>query len=124
MTIPITLTVARIGNSRGVRIPAATLRRYLIGDAVIMEEREEGILLRPMSANDRRLSWAETARAMAEAREDWSDWDAVSADGLDQLAWDAAPGKPKRAAEHSPTYTVGKRSKAPASKVSAKPGTR
>ena len=29
---PIRLKVARIGNSRGVRIPAPTLQRYRIGD--------------------------------------------------------------------------------------------
>ena len=41
------LKVARIGNSRGVRQPAASLRRYRIGDSVVMEERSDGILLRP-----------------------------------------------------------------------------
>ena len=43
---PIELKVARIGNSRGVRLPAAALRRYGIGAAVVMEERSDGILLR------------------------------------------------------------------------------
>jgi antitoxin component of MazEF toxin-antitoxin module len=41
------LKVARIGNSRGVRLPAASLRRCRIGETVLMEERSEGILLRP-----------------------------------------------------------------------------
>ena len=40
------LKVARIGNSRGVRIPATPLERYSIGDSVVMEELTEGILLR------------------------------------------------------------------------------
>ncbi|MEX2154101.1 MAG: AbrB/MazE/SpoVT family DNA-binding domain-containing protein, partial [Gemmatimonadaceae bacterium] len=44
---PIELKVARVGNSRGIRIPAATLARYRIGEFVVMEERSEGILLRP-----------------------------------------------------------------------------
>ncbi|MGH7658606.1 MAG: AbrB/MazE/SpoVT family DNA-binding domain-containing protein, partial [Gemmatimonadales bacterium] len=39
------LKVARIGNSRGVRIPAGTLKKYGIGEEVIMEERSDGILL-------------------------------------------------------------------------------
>ena len=30
------LKLARIGNSRGVRLPAASLRRYRIGDSVVM----------------------------------------------------------------------------------------
>ena len=41
------LKVARIGNSRGVRLPAKSLRRYRIGETVVMEERSDGILLRP-----------------------------------------------------------------------------
>jgi antitoxin component of MazEF toxin-antitoxin module len=31
------LKVSRIGNSRGVRLPAATLRRYQIGSLLLME---------------------------------------------------------------------------------------
>ena len=33
------LKITRIGNSRGIRLPAETLRRYGIGDAIVMEER-------------------------------------------------------------------------------------
>ena len=97
------LVVARIGNSRGVRIPAGTLKRFGIGDRVIMEEREEGILLRPIRAKGPKLSWEDTARAMALEIEDWSDLDVTIADGLDQAAWEeparkrvAEPPKPKR----------------------------
>ena len=44
---PVELKVARIGNSRGVRI-LRTLARFHIGDSVVMEERADGILLRPV----------------------------------------------------------------------------
>lgn len=71
------LKVARIGNSRGVRLPAATLRRYHIGEAVLMEEREEGIVLRSADKGSPRLSWEDTAREMQASREDWSEWDSV-----------------------------------------------
>jgi len=81
------LKVARIGNSRGVRLPAASLRRYRIGDTVVMEERSDGILLRPAGRAVEKLSWEDTAREMASSREDWSDWDAVAADGLDHMPW-------------------------------------
>lgn len=84
------LKVARIGNSRGVRLPAASLRRYRIGDAVLMEERSEGILLRPTGPAVAKLSWEETAREMAASGEDWSDWDAAASDGLDSAPWDPA----------------------------------
>ncbi|MCC6244415.1 MAG: AbrB/MazE/SpoVT family DNA-binding domain-containing protein [Gemmatimonadaceae bacterium] len=88
------LKVAPIGNSRGVRIPAQTLKRYQIGDLVIMEEREEGILLRPVQGKHEKLSWAETADAMAQSAEDWSEWDDALGDGTDQLTW-PVPAKRK-----------------------------
>ncbi len=102
---PVHLKVARIGNSRGVRIPAITLERYRIGERVIMEEREEGILLRPIRAAGPKLSWDDTARAMALQIEDWSDWDDTLADGLEQIAWDAPSAK--RVAEPSVNYAAG-----------------
>ena len=92
----IKLKVARIGNSRGVRLPAASLRRYRIGDTVLMEERSEGILLRPSGSAVQKLSWEDTAREMAASREDWSAWDTVAADGLDDVPWEV--GKQGRVA--------------------------
>ncbi|OFW25744.1 MAG: hypothetical protein A3H97_01950 [Acidobacteria bacterium RIFCSPLOWO2_02_FULL_65_29] len=77
----IELKVVLIGNSRGVRLPKAVLDKYAIRDAVVVEEREEGLLLR--SKQDKRLSWEDTYKEMAREREDWSDLDATVADGLD-----------------------------------------
>jgi antitoxin component of MazEF toxin-antitoxin module len=105
--ISIHLKVARIGNSRGVRIPALTLERYRIGDSVLMEERAEGILLRPRRAAGPKLSWEDTARAMAGETENWSAWDETLADGLDQTPWEPAPAK--RVAEKSPPYPATRR---------------
>jgi antitoxin component of MazEF toxin-antitoxin module len=96
------LKVARIGNSRGVRIPAATLERYHIGSTVVMEERSDGILLRPRSSAAPKLSWEDTAREMAAEAEDWREWDVTSADGLDTVAWEG--GKSRRVAETTPSY--------------------
>jgi antitoxin component of MazEF toxin-antitoxin module len=98
------LRVARIGNSRGVRLPAASLRRYRIGETVLMEERSEGILLRPTGPPVEKLSWEETAREMAASREDWTVWDATAADGLEDLPWQTAKS---RVAERSPRYRAG-----------------
>jgi len=75
------LKVVAIGNSRGVRLPKAVLDKYAIRDAVVVEEREEGLLLR--SKKDKRLSWNETYEEMAREREDWSDLESTVADGLD-----------------------------------------
>ncbi|PZR72744.1 MAG: AbrB/MazE/SpoVT family DNA-binding domain-containing protein [Chthoniobacterales bacterium] len=76
------LRISRIGNSRGIRLPAAMLRKYHMKDALIAEERADEIVLRPQRATRRKLSWAETAKAMAVAREVWSDWDMTAGDGL------------------------------------------
>ena len=82
---PTEIKVVQIGNSRGVRLPKATLAKYSIKESVLLEEREEGILLR--SKNDKRLSWEETFQDMAREKEDWSDLEATTADGLDKEAW-------------------------------------
>jgi antitoxin component of MazEF toxin-antitoxin module len=62
---PVELKVTRIGNSRGVRLPGPTLERYRIGATVVMEERSDGILLRPPGSAGPKLSWEETAREIA-----------------------------------------------------------
>ena len=82
--------IAKIGNSRGVRIPAEVLRRYAFTDTAILVESVDGLLLCPKQQSDAKLSWAETAQAMAAASEDWSDWDALSADGLGEVPWEPA----------------------------------
>lgn len=74
------LKVVPIGNSRGIRLPKSVLNKYAITDTVVLEEREDGILLR--SKQDERLSWEETYKEMAREREDWSDLDVTLADGL------------------------------------------
>jgi len=79
------LKVVPIGNSRGIRLPKTLMARYLIRDSVIVEPREDGLLLR--SRQDARLSWEETYAAMAREAEDWSDLDATVGDGLDKLPW-------------------------------------
>ena len=43
-----------------------------------------------------------TAVAMADAREDWSDWDVTLADGLHSIPWEEAPAK--RVAELKAKY--------------------
>jgi len=83
------LKVARIGNSRGVRLPASSLKRYSVGSVVIMEERAEGILLRSAGPAIEKLDWEDTAREMAASGEDWSEWDETGSDGLDSVPWEA-----------------------------------
>ena len=77
------LKVARIGNSRGIRIPARVMKKYQIGSVLLMEEGANGILLRPQ--HDKKLSWAETFKEMGETKEDWKDFESIVGDGLDDL---------------------------------------
>ncbi|MBC8113981.1 MAG: AbrB/MazE/SpoVT family DNA-binding domain-containing protein [Candidatus Saccharimonas sp.] len=69
----------QIGNARGIRLPAAMIRKHQLDAGVVLEERDGEIVLRSKQAT-KKLSWEETAQQMAAASEDWSDWEAV-ADG-------------------------------------------
>ncbi len=80
------ISLARIGNSRGIRLPAGLIRRHGFENGLVIEDRGHEIALRPKRA-PRKLSWEETAREMVAAAEDWSDWDGVAADGLDDVPW-------------------------------------
>jgi antitoxin component of MazEF toxin-antitoxin module len=73
------LSVTRVGNSRGVRLPAEVLRRYKIGDTLLME------LSRPERARYQKLPWAETYQQMAQTDEDWTDWESLPG-GLPSLS--------------------------------------
>lgn len=104
------LKLARIGNSRGVRIPAATLERYGFKDGVAMEERSDGILLRPVETTGDKLSWEDTAVAMSREAEEWADWDVTVGDGMSELAWQPQPAA-RRVAEPSPAARKGRTTK-------------
>ena len=107
------LKVARIGNSRGVRLPADTLRRYRIGAVVLMEERVDGILLHPKSDLDDRLSWEDTAREMAAGGEDWSDWEGTTGDALGDIPWERSlPAVAEPRATYTATPPQGRRKRA------------
>ncbi len=72
--------IVPIGRSQGILLPKAVLHRYGFTDSLILEETESGLLLRKQE----KLSWADTYKAMSEEREDWSDFDAAAADGLEE----------------------------------------
>ena len=69
-----------IGNSKGIRLPKALLDKYGWNDRLLLEEMEEGVVLR--GADTHSLSWEDTYRAMAAESEDWSDFDIALSDGL------------------------------------------
>jgi len=54
-----------------------------------MDKYREEIPLRPVAgAAIKKLSWEETAKAMAATSEDWSGWDVAVADGLAEIPWE------------------------------------
>ena len=71
-----------IGNSKGIRIPKALLQKYGLTDSLLLEETENGLLLKKKGGS--KLSWEDTYRAMAKEREeDWDDFDTTLLDGLE-----------------------------------------
>ncbi len=83
------LKIVAIGNSRGVRLPQALLRRYGMADHVTLEERPEGLLLRGSVSGKVSLkqTFIEMAREQAGGMEDWSELDALASDGLNSVKW-------------------------------------
>ncbi len=71
-----------IGNSKGIRLPKRLIVRYHLRERLTLEEREEGILIKADTPEDK-LSWKDTYKEMARENEDWSDFDEVVADGID-----------------------------------------
>jgi antitoxin MazE len=83
--LSVNLKLVPIGNSLGVRLSRPLLSKYGMEGVVIAEHRPEGILLR--GANPSKATLEQTFTEMAAAQEQWDDFDAVSNDGLDKLAW-------------------------------------
>ena len=77
------IKINRIGNSRGVCIPSAVINQLGLDRAGLTAETRADRLL--LTAQKNKLSWAETAQAMAQAKEDWSDLEHASTDGLADL---------------------------------------
>ena len=70
-----------IGNSKGLRLPKDLLQKYGWSDSLVLEETGQGLFLHGESKN--KLSWKDTYRAMAAERENWSDLETTTADGVD-----------------------------------------
>jgi antitoxin component of MazEF toxin-antitoxin module len=79
--------LTRIGNSRGLRLPAEMIRRYQLENGIIVEQQETQIVLKPKKALNK-LSLEETAREMGAEQENWEEWDGTAADGLESCPWD------------------------------------
>ncbi len=71
-----------IGNSKGIRLPKKILQKYGFSESVVLEEKEEGVLLH--RKEDKKLTWEETFKSMSEEKENWNDFDVTLMDGLEE----------------------------------------
>jgi antitoxin MazE len=76
------INIVPIGNSKGIRIPKPLLQKYGFSDSLILEETDQGLLLR--KPTDAKLSWKNTYRAMSLEDENWTDFDVALLDGLEE----------------------------------------
>ena len=73
----VTLKLSRIGNSRGIRLPKRIIDRYGIEDEILVEERDDNLVLKPVR-KDKKLDWETTFKEMANSDENWDEWDVAS----------------------------------------------
>jgi len=73
--------IVPIGNSKGVRIPKPLLKKYGMKDSLLIEETDNGLLLR--NKEESKLSWEDTFKAMADEKETWDEFDTTLLDGLE-----------------------------------------
>ncbi len=70
-----------IGNAQGVCISEPLIQKYGFTGRLVLEETNRGILIRKAD-EDKQLSWEDTFKSMARAKEDWRDLDVTLMDGL------------------------------------------
>ena len=61
------LQVVQIGNSKGIRIPKSLLKQYNFEEKVVVDLKEEGLLIKPKKIRD---GWAESFKEMAKNGDD------------------------------------------------------
>ena len=83
------IKIVAIGNSQGVRLPQALLRRYAMTGQIVLEERPDGLLLRGQAqgALSLKQTFAEMAKEQAAGNDDWRELNALAGDGLGGVKW-------------------------------------
>jgi antitoxin component of MazEF toxin-antitoxin module len=91
MSSALKISLTRIGNSRGIRLPAPLIKKFGFDGGILLEEEGDRLVLKPLKRGKaEKLPWSETAREMASAREDWSDWEPSEKDGLQEIPWESS----------------------------------
>lgn len=69
----------KIGNSQGIRLPKKIISTYGLGNVVLLEETQDGILIHASKSG--KLSWEDTYKEMAVMeKEEWDDWQELDVD--------------------------------------------
>ena len=91
MSTALKISLTRIGNSRGIRLPAPLIKKFGFDGGILLDEEGDRLVLKPLKRGKaEKLPWSETAREMASAREDWSDWEPSEKDGLQEIPWESS----------------------------------
>jgi len=77
--MPATLKLSKIGNSQGIRLPKRIIQRYGFKDEILLEERDDTLVLRAVPS-DTKLDWEGTYKEMAASNENWDEWDVLSSE--------------------------------------------
>ena len=88
MSSTLEIPLTRIGNSRGIRLPAPLIKKLGFDAGILLEDHGDRVVLRPSRRKPEKLPWSETAREMAHAAEDWSDWEDSAVDALKDIPWE------------------------------------
>jgi antitoxin component of MazEF toxin-antitoxin module len=80
------ISLIRIGNSRGIRLPAPLIKKFGFDGVILLEEEGDRLVLKTLKRGKaEKLPWSETACEMASTREDSSDWEPSEKDGLQEI---------------------------------------
>ena len=85
-----TLPLTRVGRSQAVCLPASVIRRHRLTAGLVLVDRGHEVVLRSPEP-PAKLTWTETYREMAAAKEDWSEWEATNPDGDEASNWSHLP---------------------------------
>ena len=82
MTSSMDVKLITIGNPKGIRLPKKLIEKYRLTENLEIEEKPEGILIKPKKAEDL-YTWEETFQEMAAEKEYWGDFEQAADDGID-----------------------------------------
>lgn len=85
------IKLIQVGGSQGICLPDFILRKYGFSDSLLLEETDQGVLLRKKEITDevKKISWEETYKEMAAQKEEWDDFDIALQDGITGEGFDS-----------------------------------